>query len=153
MAYPYYPQVPQQTYGIIPQYQNMMSQAPQQPMPAPQVPQPQPQSQSQYPSSDNIVWVQGEVGALAYPQPAPGHSVLLMDSEDSRFFIKSTDQYGRPLPLRKFRFGEETEESGPKNLLQTNGNSGRAPTIDTSNFVTREEMDKKIQEKIEEIMR
>ena len=37
-----------------------------------------------------IIWVQGEEGAKAY-MVAAGNSVLLMDSENSTFYIKSTD--------------------------------------------------------------
>lgn len=56
-------------------------------------PQMQPaQMQSQQQSGSGIIWVQGEEGAKAY-MVAPGNSVLLMDSENSAFYIKSTDSY------------------------------------------------------------
>lgn len=73
-----------------------------QPMqPAPQMqPTPQPQAQS-----GGIIWVQGEEGAKAY-MVAPGNSVLLMDSENSAFYIKSTDASGMPQPLRVFDYTE-----------------------------------------------
>lgn len=72
-----------------------------------QMPQPQPQPQPQQQSSAGIIWVQGEEGAKAY-MVAPGNSVLLMDSENSAFYIKSTDQSGMPLPLRVFDYNERT---------------------------------------------
>lgn len=55
----------------------------------------------------SIVWVQGEAGAKAYPVAA-GNSVMLLDSEKSVFYIKSTDASGMPMPLRTFDFTERT---------------------------------------------
>ena len=40
-------------------------------------------------ATPSIIWVQGEEGAKAY-MVAAGNSVLLMDSENSAFYIKST---------------------------------------------------------------
>ena len=37
-----------------------------------------------------------------------GNSVLLMDSENSTFYIKSTDASGMPQPLRVFDYSERT---------------------------------------------
>lgn len=90
---------------------------------------PQPQNNS------GIVWVQGESGAKGYLVGA-GQSVLLMDSEASTFYIKSTDQSGMPLPLRIFDYKErvETAKSEPPAV------------IDTSSFVTREELEKRLNE-------
>lgn len=58
-------------------------------------------------SGSGITWVQGETAAKAYPV-ASGQSVLLMDSEASAFYIKSTDQSGMPQPLRIFDYKERT---------------------------------------------
>lgn len=58
-------------------------------------------------SGPGITWVQGETAAKAYPV-ASGQSVLLMDSEASAFYIKSTDQSGMPQPLRIFDYKERT---------------------------------------------
>lgn len=63
----------------------------------------QPQAQS-----SGIVWVQGEAGAKSYLVGA-GQSVLLMDSEGSCFYIKSTDPSGMPMPLRVFEYKERTQ--------------------------------------------
>lgn len=52
-----------------------------------------------------ILWVQGEAAAKAYPVAA-GQSVQLMDSEESVFYIKSTDTSGMPQPLRVFDYTE-----------------------------------------------
>lgn len=73
------------------------------------------QNQPQNPASSGIIWVQGEAGAKSY-LVAPGQSVLLMDSENELFYIKSTDVSGMPLPLRKFSYKEVAEavKSGPE---------------------------------------
>ena len=75
-----------------------------------------------------IIWVQGEEGAKAY-MVAAGNSVLLMDSESSVFYIKSTDASGMPQPLRIFDYTERGKISPQK-----------AETAD-GRFVTREEFD------------
>ena len=62
---------------------------------------------AQQPQNSGIIWVQGEAAAKAYPV-ASGQSVLLMDSEDSVMYIKSTDQSGMPQPLRIFEYKERT---------------------------------------------
>lgn len=86
----YYPQIGYQPSGM--------------PQNAPQMPQNGSANQS-----NGIPWVQGENAAKAYPV-ASGQSVLLMDSEGSSFYIKSTDQSGMPLPLRIFDYKERTSE-------------------------------------------
>ena len=77
----------------------------------------------------SIIWVQGEEGAKAY-MVAAGNSVLLMDSENSAFYIKSTDASGMPLPLRAFDYKERT--TAAKTPPQTAQQSG-------VEFVTRAE--------------
>lgn len=69
-----------------------------------------------YPYQQNgLTWVQGENGAKAY-LVAPGNTVLLMDSEGDRFFLKTADNSGVPMPLRVFEFHEVTERAKtPKN--------------------------------------
>lgn len=103
-----------------------------------QAPQPvvMPQVMPQQTQSDGITWVQGEVGARAYPV-SPGKMAVLMDSEDSVFYIKAVDNYGMPQPLRKFRFTEETADQ--KNLPQ-------ASQADMSNYITRDELEKRLDE-------
>ena len=63
-----------------------------------------PQMQPPQQTAGGIIWVQGEEGAKAY-MVAPGNSVLLMDSENNLFFIKSVDQSGMP-SMRKFEYQE-----------------------------------------------
>ena len=75
----------------------------------------------------SILWCQGIEGAKAYPVGA-GNSVLLMDSDSHNMYIKSADQAGVP-SLRVFEYTEIT------------GKKEEAPKIDTSNFVTRAELE------------
>lgn len=68
------------------------------------------QQQQQQPQPNNtLVWVQGEAGAKSF-MVAPGQSVLLMDSEAEKFYIKSADVSGMPLPLRIFHYAEDREK-------------------------------------------
>ena len=92
----------------------------------------QPQQQS-----GGLIWVQGESGAKSYPVSA-GQSVLLMDSESNRFFIKSADVSGMPLPLRIFDYTERKDAAKATD-------SASAATLDVSRFVTHEELESRIQ--------
>lgn len=92
--------------------------------------QQQPQS-----SSSGIVWVQGEAGAKAYPV-APNTSLLLMDSESSSFYIKTTDASGMPLPLRTFEYVEKSGQQTEKPMVSQQLND----------FITREEFEKRLSE-------
>lgn len=89
------------------------------------------QAAQQTQGTPSIIWVQGEEGAKAY-MVAAGNSVLLMDSENSAFYIKSTDASGMPLPLRVFDYKERT--TAAKTPPQTAHQSG-------GEFVTRAEFD------------
>jgi predicted transcriptional regulator len=88
----------------------------------------QPQQQS-----GGLIWVQGEAGAKSYAVSA-GQSVLLMDSESNRFFIKSADTSGMPLPLRIFDYVERKEATRATE-------SESAATLDVSRFVTHDELE------------
>lgn len=89
------------------------------------------QAAQQTQGTPSIIWVQGEEGAKAY-MVAAGNSVLLMDSENSAFYIKSTDASGMPLPLRVFDYKERT--TAAKTPPQTAQQLG-------VEFVTRAEFD------------
>lgn len=89
------------------------------------------QSAQQTQGTPSIIWVQGEEGAKAY-MVAAGNSVLLMDSENSAFYIKSTDASGMPLPLRVFDYKERTTAA------KTPPQTAQQPGVE---FVTRAEFD------------
>lgn len=119
MAYtPYNPYV--NPYG----YQTPVIQQQQQ-IPQMQTPQ-QPQQQS-----NGLIWVSGEIGAKSY-LIAPGNTVMLMDSESSKFYIKSTDGAGMP-SIRTFEY-KECIQNAPQ-ALTSHDNSVN------DNFITREEFD------------
>ena len=84
------------------------------------------------PTQSGIIWVQGEAGAKSYIVGA-GQSVLLMDSEGSSFYIKSSDASGMPLPLRIFDYTERTQ------VQQTVPAASTIPEFDPKDFVTRDE--------------
>lgn len=87
------------------------------------------QTAQQTQGTPSIIWVQGEEGAKAY-MVAAGNSVLLMDSENSAFYIKSTDASGMPLPLRVFDYKERTTAA------KTPPQTAQQPGVE---FVTRAE--------------
>lgn len=127
-----YPNFYNQNYQNIPQnpYQPQTMQAPQY-----QMPQAAPQTVSQ--QQNGIIWVQGEAGAKSY-LVAPGQSVLLMDSEGSAFYIKSTDLSGMPLPLRIFDYTERKDANSIPVIAQDTS------SVDMTNYITREEFEEKI---------
>ncbi len=63
-----------------------------------------PQMQQPLQTNQGLLWVQGEAAARSY-LVAPNSTVLLMDSDTSRFYIKSADNAGMP-SLRVFEYSE-----------------------------------------------
>ena len=92
-------------------------------------------------TTTNIIWVQGESAAKAYPV-MPGQSMILMDSEATLMYIKSTDQSGMPLPLRIFEYTEKTPNGNPV-----------SPVENKTDCISREEFDKFKEELKNEIRR
>lgn len=88
-----------------------------------------------YPSyaqnSPGITWVQGDAAARSF-LVAPGATVLLMDSDANRFYIKSADPSGMPT-MRTFEYAEVDPNAGVKQTA--------APSIDPDQYVTRQEYD------------
>lgn len=79
--------------------------------------------------NNGLLWVSGEIGAKSY-LVAPGTTVLLMDSEAQRFYLKSTDVSGIP-NIRTFEYSEVRPEA-QKQPLNVSENL-------SEQFVTREE--------------
>ena len=88
------------------------------------------QQQQSQPVNQGILWVQGAAGAKSY-LVAPNTSVLLMDSENSCFYIKTTDQAGIPT-LRTFEYKEVTAVASPAPQKQPEMNMD-------DKYVTRQE--------------
>lgn len=84
-----------------------------------------------------INWVQGEAGARSVPVAA-GQKVLLMDSENNVFYVKSSDATGMPLPLRTFEY----KEIGAENTTTT---------LEKNEYVTHEELKRVIEELKQEV--
>lgn len=126
---------PMQNYGYQPMpqpYADRLTQLQNQYQQTVNIPQMQAVQQPQV--NQGLLWVSGEVGAKSY-LVAPNSTVLLMDSDAQRFYLKSADNAGMP-SLRIFEYSEVT------NLPQ---NSPQAPNLDENvlndKFVTREEYD------------
>lgn len=90
---------------------------------------PQPQT-----SQSNVIWVQGEAAAKAYPVQA-GNSMILLDSENDCFYIKSSDNAGMPNRLRKFEYKEVVD-----------GQVVNEPPADQSQYVTKEDFERALSE-------
>lgn len=67
-------------------------------------------NQIQQNQNNNIIFVQGEVVAKSF-QLQPNQSVMLLDNDDSKFYIKTTDSTGMST-LKAYRFEEIKEASG-----------------------------------------
>jgi hypothetical protein len=61
------------------------------------------------PDQNGLNWVQGEAGAKSW-FVNPGATVLLMDSENQRFYVKSADMNGMPA-MRTFQYTEVGQTS------------------------------------------
>lgn len=107
--------------------------------------QPQPQI------NQGLLWVSGEVGAKSY-LVAPNSTVLLMDSDAQKFYLKSADGAGMP-SLRIFEYKEIVNSS--QNALQVPNNEDNNLN---DKYVTREEYEglksqyKRIMEQLDSII-
>lgn len=127
MAYPYYPNYSAWNGGAqIPQ---IAPQMPSQPQPVPQM-------------TNDINWVQGEADAKSRPVAA-GHSVILMDTEESVMYIKTVDASGMPQPLRIFDYKERQPHVKTAEVAKPQG---------PDNSVTREEFNA-LAEKVESLIK
>ena len=96
------------------------------------------QLQNQYqqtapqPINQGLLWVSGEVGAKSY-LVAPNSTVLLMDSDSQRFYLKSADVSGMP-SMRIFEYNEVTNT--PSSVVSAPNSHEKE--LD-SKYVTREE--------------
>lgn len=117
-------------YGAAPDQLAQMRMGQNQPM---QMQQPQGQQQS---GGGALVWVQGEAGMKSYPV-ANGQTVILMDSENPVFYIKSCDMAGMP-SARTFDYEE-------RKVPVTQGKP-------TEEYVTRKDFEA-LQNRVEELMK
>lgn len=154
----YQPVQPMQ-YTVVPQQQpQIIQQQPQQqPQQVQQIPQVQ-QAPPQQPAQGGINWVQGEAGAKSH-LVGPNQSVMLMDSEESCFYIKSADASGMPLPLRIFDYKERiapaqqipAQQAQPAKQEQVQPPEEKVPEIDLSMYMTKDEFDERVKSLLEQI--
>lgn len=117
MSYPIIPGYPAYLQPYPQPYQDRLAQLQNQYQQA--MPQMQPGTQQQ-PINQGLLWVQGESAARSY-LVAPNSTVLLMDSDASRFYLKSADNAGMP-NLRTFEYTEvfqntpQASQTVPDNL-------------------------------------
>ncbi len=130
MNYPYYQPYQMGYSQPVPDQLTMLRQNQYQQQAMSQMMQ-QPAQQPQQSVSNSIIWVQGEAGAKSY-LVAPGSTVMLLDSEGSTFYLKSTDNSGMPMPLRIFDYKERMEA---QKLAST------APEAPGMEYVTRQEFE------------
>lgn len=97
-----------------------------------------PQVQQNPQTSSGLIWIQGEQAAKSF-LVAPNSTVLLMDSETNRFYIKSADNSGMPLPIRVFEY----REIKANNAIESHEKDGG---IDMGKYVTKDELDRKLAE-------
>ena len=75
-------------------------------------------------NATNVIWTMGLESAKAYPM-MPGRTLLLMDSESPRFFIKTVDMNGYAT-IKAYSFKEENAAEEP---------------MPAANWVTKEQLD------------
>ena len=98
--------------------------------------QPTTQQQQQV-YQNNIIWVKGKENARSMQVP-PNSTVILLDSEVRKFYIKTTDDIGLG-KLRVFSYVEEPDND-------STNTSSSVPNIDLSNYVTKTELEEIVKE-------
>lgn len=98
--------------------------------------QPTTQQQQQV-YQNNIIWVKGKENARSMQVP-PNSTVILLDSEVGKFYIKTTDDIGLG-KLRVFSYVEEPDND-------STNTSSSVPNIDLSNYVTKTELEEIVKE-------
>lgn len=104
----------------------------------------QPMQQSYAPAivPQRPIFVEGEMAARVFQMPENwpiGVPLYLWDSNGDYFYVKMIGQNGVPMPLKTFTYHEKAPE--PSGYL-----SGNAPQADMSQFVTRDDLDRRFNE-------
>jgi len=95
-----------------------------------QSPQQQPQPQQPQTNNMSVVFIQGGEFTASNYMLAPNQSVVMIDNDSRKVFIKTTDASGMALSFRKFN-----EEIEPERKVQV-----------SNDYVTRDEFEKAISE-------
>lgn len=102
----------------------------------------QPQPQPQTSNGLIVAWVQGEQAMKSYAL-GPNQKAFLFNTEENNFAIKTTDASGMPNPLEIYSYSRVNNDSKQQSLP---AEASPAQAIDTSLFVTKEELDSRILE-------
>lgn len=105
------------------------------------------QNSQSFSQNTNITFVNGMEGAKAF-QLSPNSNVLLMDSDNSKFYVKSTDNLGVP-KISSYSFSEDTNL--PSNSLIPE-NIGELGLVTTEEFSKVSEKVSEIESKIYDFM-
>lgn len=98
------------------------------------------QQYSQYSRpQNNIIWVSGKENARSM-QLQPNSTVFLLDNDSNKFYIKTTDDIG----LGRLRVFTYTEEVDSPQQQQQKQQSTNQTSIDVSQYVTKQELEKMI---------
>lgn len=113
-----------------------------QPQQYPQIlPQPTQQQFQRSNTAPNVgvYWVQGLAGAKGFQSETPNADIYLRDAEDMEImYIKTTDQFGRPNGLERYRMVKEP--------INDSSNT------DNSNFVTVDQLNDILDSKFEKLV-
>lgn len=93
----------------------------------------QPSTQQYSRPQNNIIWVNGKENARSM-QLQPNSTVILLDNDSNKFYIKTTDDIGLG-KIRVFNYSEENDSS------QTQQQSPNPTSIDVSQYVTKQELE------------
>ncbi len=91
-----------------------------------------------YPATQTMVYVKGIEGANAYQMPPGVTEQILWDTDEDIFYVKKLDQMGRPriVAVKDYFDHVEPEKTEPV----------EKPEIDLSKYVTKDDLNKIIQE-------
>ena len=101
--------------------------------------------QQQQSRQNNIIWVKGKENARSMQLP-PNSTVILLDNEVGKFYIKTTDDIGLG-KLRIFSYIEEPDiQQSQQNTTATSNSTSSISELDLSNYVTKDELSEIIKE-------
>lgn len=85
-----------------------------------------------------VAVISGEENVASYPVAA-GNTAVLMDFTNMRFWLKTTDVYGRPLPVESYQFAPvanvQTQQSQQVNNMQAQ----TVPIQNQNDYVKKED--------------
>ena len=89
----------------------------------------------------SVAWVQGEVGAKAYPIAA-GNTLFLFDSENNLFYLKTADKKSNIPTMSEYIYFKKGDINSVQQYLNHEQEQLKATTtnqVEQNNYVTKEE--------------